>query len=83
MSYFNPGSILVGLVIPFVGVVGGVAFLSQSRFLILGMPAVYFWVFLWFILTSICLAASWHFFDRKYHENQENLEETEEGRESS
>ncbi len=79
MSYFNPGSVLVGLGIPFVGVVGGVAVLGQSRFLILGMPAVYFWVFLWFILTSICLAASWHFFDRKYYENEENLEETEEG----
>jgi hypothetical protein len=79
MSYFNPGSVLVGLVIPFVGVVGGVAVLGQSRFLILGMPAVYFWIFLWFILTSICLAASWHFFDRKYYENEENFEETEEG----
>jgi hypothetical protein len=83
MSYFNLGSVLIGLVIPFVGVVGGVAFLSQSQVLILGMPAVYFWLFLWFILTSICLAASWHFFDRKYHENQENLEETEEEGESS
>ncbi len=82
MSYFNLGSVLIGLVIPFVGVVGGVAFLSQSQVLILGMPAVYFWLFLWFILTSICLAASWHFFDRKYHENQENLEESEEGESS-
>lgn len=80
MNYFNPWSVLIGLVIPFVGVVGGVAFLSQSRFSILGIPAVFFWMFLWFILTAICLAASWHFFDRKYYENEENLEETEDRR---
>lgn len=41
---------------------------------------MYFWIFLWFILTSICLAASWHLFDRKYYEIEEDLEETEEGR---
>lgn len=39
MNYFNPWSILIGLVIPFVG--GGVAVLSQSRALILGLPAMF------------------------------------------
>ena len=34
MSYFNPGSVLVGLVIPFVAVVGGVAILSRSQALV-------------------------------------------------
>ena len=70
MKYFNPGSVLVGLVIPFVAVVGGVAVLSQSQTLIRGIPAVYFWVFLWFVLTSVCLAASWYLFDRRYYEEQ-------------
>ncbi len=40
MGYFNPWGVLIGLVIPFVGVVGGVVVLSQSRALILGLPAV-------------------------------------------
>lgn len=75
MRYFNPGSVLIGLVIPFVAVVGGVAFLGRSELLIAGMPIVYFWVFLWFILTSVCLAASWHFFDRGDFEEEEANEE--------
>jgi len=78
MSYFNLGSVLVGLVIPFVAVVGGVAVLSRSQALVLGFPAAYSWLFLWFILTPICLAASWYFFDRKYYEDEGNFEETEE-----
>jgi hypothetical protein len=77
MSYFNPGSVLVGLVIPFVAVVGGVAVLGRSEALILGIPIVYFWVFLWFVLTSVCLAASWYLFDRKYYDSEEDLGEPE------
>ena len=56
MGYFNPWSVVVGLVVPFVAVVGGVAVLGGSRALVLGMPVVYFWIFLWFFLTSACLA---------------------------
>lgn len=77
MSYFNPGSLLVGLVIPFVAVVGGVAVLGRSEALVLGIPIVYFWVFLWFVLTSVCLAASWYLFDRKYYDGEEDLGEPE------
>ena len=51
MRYFNPGSVLVGLVIPFVAVLGGVTVLSRSEFLVAPRPVVYFWVFLWFVLT--------------------------------
>ena len=46
MGYFNPWSVVVGLVIPFVAVVGGVAVLGRSEAVVLGMPIVYFWVFL-------------------------------------
>ena len=77
MNYFNPGSVLVGLVIPFVAVVGGVAVLGQLQTLIMGIPAVYFWVFLWFVLTSVCLAASWYLFDRRYYEEQSEDRERE------
>jgi hypothetical protein len=72
---FNPGSVVVGLVIPFVAVVGGVAILGRSEAVVLGMPLVYFWVFLWFVLTTLCLAASWYLFDRGDFEDQEDLEE--------
>ncbi|MDQ4003263.1 MAG: DUF3311 domain-containing protein [Actinomycetota bacterium] len=79
MSYFNPGSLLVGLVIPFVAVVGGVAVLGRSELLVAGVPVVYFWVFLWFVLTSVCLAASWYLFDRRDFEGEGASEERREG----
>ena len=74
MGYFNPWSVVVGLVIPFVAVVGGVAVLGRSEALVLGMPIVYFWVFLWFGLTTLCLAASWYLFDRGDFEDEEEGE---------
>lgn len=80
MDYFKSWSVLIGLVIPFVGVVGGVVVLSQSRALILGLPAVFAWIFLWFILTAVCLGICWHFFDRNYHEEMERIEESERGK---
>jgi hypothetical protein len=79
LGYFNPRSILVGLVIPFVAVVGGVVLLGRSEFLVAGIPIVYFWVFLWFVLTSVCLAASWYLFDRRDFEGEGASEERREG----
>jgi hypothetical protein len=49
LGYFKPWSVFVGLVVPFVAVVGGVAVLGGSKALVLGIPVVYFWVFLWFV----------------------------------
>lgn len=62
MKYFNLESVLLGLVVPLVGVIGGVAFLSGSEAIVLGLPVVYLWVFAWFMLT---LASSWYPFDSK------------------
>lgn len=59
------------MVLPFVAVVGGVAVLGRSEFMVAGIPIVYFWVFLWFVLTTVCLAASWYLFDRKDFEDKE------------
>ena len=75
MGYFNPWSLVVGLVLPFVAVVGGVAVLGRSEAVMLGMPIVYFWIFLWFVLTTLCLAASWYLFDRGGFEGEEAAEE--------
>ena len=78
MNHFNPGSLLVGLVIPFVAVVGGVAVLGRSELSVAGMPIVYFWMFLWFVLTTVCLAASWYLFDRKDFEGEDEAGDTQE-----
>jgi len=78
MRYFNLWSVLVGLVTPFVAVVGGVAVLGRSPSLVMGVPVVFFWVFLWFVLTTACLAASWYLFDRGYYEGEGDLGEPEE-----
>jgi hypothetical protein len=75
VGYFNPWSVVVGLVIPFVAVVGGVAGLGRSEAMVLGLQLVYFWVFLWFVLTTLCLAASWYLFDRGDFEDEEAFEE--------
>lgn len=64
------------MVLPFVAVVGGVAVLGRSEFMVAGIPIVYFWVFLWFVLTTVCLAASWYLFDRKDFEDEEESGET-------
>lgn len=71
MTEFKLGSILIGLVVPFVAVVGGVAVLGGSGATVIGIPVVYFWLFLWFVLTTVCLAASWFFFDRGEFEDEE------------
>lgn len=80
MGYFNPWSLVIGLVIPFVAVVGGVAVFGGSRVLVLGMPVVYFWIFLWFVLTSACMAVSWFFFDSEQFADVEASEEEGEAR---
>ena len=80
MGYFNPWSLVIGLVIPFVAVVGGVAVFGGSRVLVLGMPVVYFWIFLWFVLTSVCMAVSWFFFDSEQFADDEATDEEGEAR---
>ncbi|MGE7837505.1 DUF3311 domain-containing protein [Viridibacillus arvi] len=61
-QFFN---VIIGLVIPFIGITGGIILFRHSEFFVLGFPILYFWMFLWFILASICISFSWYFFDRK------------------
>lgn len=51
------------------------AILGRSEAMVLGIPLVYFWVFAWFVLTTLCLAASWYLFDRGDFEDGEASEE--------
>lgn len=60
-TFFN---VAIGVLTPFVGVIGGITLFRSSEQFVLGFPILYFWIFLWFILTSICISLSWYFFDR-------------------
>jgi len=63
-------SLLIGLVLPFVAILGVIPFISTLNVTVLGFPILYFWVFLWFPLTTACLCISWHFFDRHTYEEE-------------
>ncbi|KGR78059.1 DUF3311 domain-containing protein [Ureibacillus manganicus] len=58
-------NIFIGLIIPVVGLLSGIIAFSNSDFFVFGFPILYFWVFIWFVLTSVCISISWHFFDSK------------------
>lgn len=60
-------SVFVGLVIPFVAVLGVIPFISRMDTTIMGFPILYFWIFLWFPLTTVCISISWHL-DRHIYE---------------
>jgi hypothetical protein len=56
--------VLIGLVLPFAGVIGLIPFANGVEWTLWNIPFLYLWVFAWFILTSICLAVCWLCFDR-------------------
>jgi hypothetical protein len=56
--------ILIGLVLPFVGVIGLIPFTNGVTWTLWNIPFLYLWIFAWFILTSVCLAICWLCFDR-------------------
>lgn len=58
------GSILIGMILPFVAIVGVLPFIASSNTSIMGFPIIYFWIFLWLPLTSLCLWVSWMLYDR-------------------
>ncbi|MED0892700.1 DUF3311 domain-containing protein [Aneurinibacillus migulanus] len=61
------GSLIIGLVVPFVAIIGLFPITSRIEVSVLGFPFLYFWMFLWFGLTSVCLWISWCVFDRPYY----------------
>lgn len=63
-------SLLIGLVVPTVAIIGGVLLLGQVDVVMLGFPVVFVWMFFCFLLTSLCLWISWHFFDRDHHPDE-------------
>ena len=64
----NGKSVIVGLVIPFLALVVVLPFLSDTSVTVLGIPLLFFWIFLWMPLTTFCLWIAWLAFDRQTYE---------------
>jgi hypothetical protein len=56
--------LIIGLVIPFVAVVGLLPLANDISWTVWEIPFLYIWMFAWFILTAGCLAVCWFCFDR-------------------
>lgn len=57
-------SFILSVVIPYIGIFSGIYLFKYSEKLVFGFPILYFWIFLWFFLTSLCLSLAWFFFDK-------------------
>jgi hypothetical protein len=56
--------VMIGLVLPYIGVLGPLPWIASTDRFVLGVPLIYGWLFLWFFLTSACMWVCWRFFDR-------------------
>jgi len=61
-------SVLLGLGVPVIAIMVVLPILSGYKITIAGLPFVYFWLFLWFPLTFICLWLSWQLFDKNRYD---------------
>ncbi|MFI5610550.1 DUF3311 domain-containing protein [Amycolatopsis sp. NPDC051903] len=55
---------LIGLGVPAVALIVVLPAIGNTAITVFGIPLLFFWIFLWIPLTSLCLWLSWHFFDR-------------------
>lgn len=53
------GAVIIGLIVPFIAVVAMFPWYDRVHPVILGFPFLYFWMFLWFPLTALCLFGAW------------------------
>ncbi|ATY13434.1 DUF3311 domain-containing protein [Amycolatopsis sp. AA4] len=68
-------SLVLALGLPGVAIFVGVPLCSQSTVTVFGIPLVFAWLFAWLPLTTLCLWASWRFFDRAQYRRVEGGEE--------
>lgn len=47
--------VVLALVIPYVAIIGAFPFFNRAEPFILGLPFIYFWLFSWLPLTSLCM----------------------------
>lgn len=59
---------IVVIIVPFVAVVAMLPLINRFNSTVMGIPLIYAWMFLWFILTSLCLLLSWYCLDRDCEE---------------
>lgn len=57
--------LLIGIGLPYMGVVGLLPWAASNDFYVMGIPFIYAWIFAWFILTSGCLMVCWLLFDKR------------------
>lgn len=54
----------IGIGIPYTAIILLMPWANSVHTLTYGIPFIYIWMFLWFVLTSACLLACWLLFDR-------------------
>jgi len=60
---------LIGIGVPYVGVIGLLPWVAKMDRMVWGVPFIYAWIFAWFVLTSACLFICWYCFDRHVPED--------------
>lgn len=63
---------IIGLIVPYGGVIAALPWASSVNAPILGIPFVLLWMFAWFFIVSGCMFACWHLFDRHGESEEKN-----------
>jgi hypothetical protein len=68
-------SVVVGLGIPLVAIVVVLPLISNTSVYVFDIPLIFFWMFAWFPLTTLCLWIAWridepHYRDEPRYEDQ-------------
>lgn len=61
-------SLLIGLGIPALGILVAVPLLANTSVHVFGIPLLFFWIFLMFPLTTLCLWCAWRIDEPHYRE---------------
>jgi hypothetical protein len=49
------------MVLPFLGILGGIPFVNKVTPYVLGMPLILFWLVAWVVITSVIMAVVYRF----------------------
>lgn len=58
------------MLLPFLGILGGIPFANKVTPYILGMPFILFWLVGWVIMTSVIIGIVYHFDPKVKEEKQ-------------
>ena len=47
--------LFIGIGIPYIAVIGLLPWVASVDRHLLGVPFIYLWIFMWFVLTSLCM----------------------------